>query len=208
MALRYKQNRTTNPTAPRLFIYASTADWYFAAPYAPKSVTYSGFEGVYSETPRPDRKPILTRSGKALRKISMELFIGDELYDESQESALIQLEALAGTVIPLVIEYDPRCAGYWRLTSLSYSSSEREFEMDEISRATATLEFTEVPDPTAITINVGRNRPKKYRPKAGESLREIAMTYYGTASPAIISAIMDANGIDNARHIPTSIRLP
>ena len=208
MTLRYKQNRTTDPTASRLFIYPSTAEWYFAAPFAPKSVTYSGFESTYNETPRPDRKPIYTRMGRSLRKISMELFIGEELYDTSQESALIQLEALAATKVPLIIEYDPRCAGTWRMSALSYTSDQRESEMDEISRATASLEFTEVPDPSAITINAGANRPKKYRPKAGESLRNIAQTYYGSTSPAIISMLMDANKIKVARNLPPSIRLP
>lgn len=197
-----------NPTASRLFIYPTTADWYFAAPFAPRSVTYSGFEGVYNETPRPDRKPIFTRSGKSLRKISMELFLGDELYDTSQEDALTQLEALAGTIVPLVIEYDPRCAGTWRLTSLSYTSELREKEMDEITRATASLEFTEVTEPLAMSINAGRNRPKKYRPKAGESVYDIAMTYYGTSSPAIIKAILIANDVKSIRNLPPNIRLP
>jgi hypothetical protein len=94
------------------------------------------------------------------------------------------------------------------MTTLSYDSDLREPAMDEITRAMVSVEFTEVPDPGRITINAGRNRPKKYRPKAGESLAQIAMTYYGTNSTVIIKAIMAANDIQNARNIPPSIRLP
>lgn len=205
----YKRNTTLNPEGSRLIIYTTNQSVVFRAPFAPRRVSYSGFEGVYNETARPDRKPILTRSGLSLRKISMELFVGAETWDDSVDDDLAVLESLAASPLPLIVEYDPRTAGKWRMSALSYDSDQREADMDVITRATAQVEFTEVVDPkTLVPSYIGMNRPKKYRPKEGESLRKIAMTYYGTDSKYVINAIAKANDITNIRNLPTSIRLP
>lgn len=189
----------------------------FAAPFAPREVTYSGYENTYEEIARPDRKPIVRRSGEGLRRMSMELFVGSEDRQESHDEELSILESLAASRLALIVEYDPRTYGHWHITSLSYDSVERNSENDSITRAMVSIEFTEVPDPTEFTLNIitktqikYTDRPKSYSAKKGESLRDIVKKFYGTANNKIIKAVAKANGIKNAKHIKPGqkIKLP
>lgn len=187
----------------------------FAPPYAPKKVTYSGYENTYEEISRPDRKPIIRRSGESLRRMSMELFVGAPTMQTEHNTELQTLETLAASRLPLTVEYDPRTWGYWHITSLSYDSVERREVDDVITRAVVQIEFTEVPDKTAFTLNEKTkynytNRPKTYKAKKGESLREIVKKFYGTANRKIIKAVAKANKIKNPKHIKPGqkIKLP
>lgn len=187
----------------------------FAAPFAPKQVTYSGYENTYEEISRPDRKPIVRRSGEGLRRMSMELFIGSFSMQTEHDEELSKLEQLAASRLPLVIEYDPRTWGYWHITSLSYDSVERRETDDVITRATVQIEFVEIPDKTAFTLNIKNkykytSRPKTYTAKKGESLREVVKKFYGTANKNIIKAVAKANNIKNPKHVKPGqkIKLP
>lgn len=189
----------------------------FAPPFAPRKVTYSGYENTYEEISRPDRKPIVRRSGESLRRMSMELFVGAVGMQTEHNTELATLEKLAASRLPLIVEYDPRTYGYWHITSLSYDSVERREVDDVITRATVQIEFTEVPDPTDFTLNIINktkykytSRPKTYTAKKDESLRDIVKKFYGTANSKIVKAVAKANKIKNPKHIKPGqkIKLP
>ena len=213
--IRITRPSTQSPNGSRLVIYTDNESTVFYAPFAPRSVDYSGYEAVYNTTDRPDRKPLLTRAGYTLRKMSMELLImakdvktADGLIKRtSQDSRLKKLEDLASSVNPLIVEYDPRTYGRWRISALSFSSVERDAESDEIVAATANIEFTEIAGETEFTLN-NNDRPKKVVVKQGDSLSDIASAYYGTTSIFIVKAIAKANGMTNPRNVPKTLRLP
>ena len=199
----------TQARSARMTISNSPQTIVFNAPYAPRTVSYSGFEATYNETTRPDRKPIVTRSGFSLRKMSMELFVGSTNPYETQDERLKTLEDLAQTIDPLIVEYDASTGGKWRITSLSYESVERHPIDNEITRATVMIEFTEIDLKSNMTINqVNNQRPKKVNVKAGDSLAKIVMANYGTDNPFIVKAVAKANDIDDPRHLPKKIILP
>lgn len=178
----------------------------------PREVEYSGFAGTYNEVLRPDRQPILRRSGQSLKKMSMTLLVmgltkGFPDLTESVDTRLKALEKLASSRVPLIIEYDPRMVGTWHITAMSYKSMERYGQSDgtvHITRAEVTLEFTEVPDPTDVTINkvlLSNKRPKTYKFKKKDTLQKVVKKFYGTDSMAIIKAVAKVNKIKDLKHI-------
>lgn len=199
----------------RLIIKTRNETLVFKAPFAPKEVNYSGYENVYEEITRPDRKPIVRRSGESLRRMSMQLFVGSSNRRDSVNAELKMLEKLAASRIPLIVEYDPRTYGFWHISALSYSSMERLPQSDNITRATVDIEFVEVPDPTVFTLNIIEkvkytNRPKSYTSKKKDTLAKIVKRFYGTTNKNIIKAVAKANNIKNPKHIKPGqkIKLP
>lgn len=202
------RDSTGSRNGARMAIYnVDQASGVFYASFAPRTISYSGFGSAFNETSRPDRKPILTRNGDNLRKMSMELFIGSENMNEDQTVNLNTLEAIALSDSPVLVEYESRTKGNWRITSLTYDSVLRNGE-DEITRATAQIEFTEIDYITGNTFNYTAKRPKKINVVSGMTLHKIAEMYYGTSSPLTINAIAKANKITDRRHLPPKIKLP
>ena len=192
-------------------------DTTFEFDYPPRNVEYSGRENTYNEVQRPDRKPLLRRSGKALRKMSMTLLLtpkkaeGTNNLEASIDGRLENLEELARSRKPIEVEYDPRTVGNWSITSMSYTSIERVAGTDEISRAEVTLEFTENPDPTPVSINqTTKKRPKTYTVKKGDTLFEIVQKFYQTDNAKIVNAVAKINDIKNPKHLKVGkkIKLP
>ena len=183
-------------------------DTEFRTEFAPKNVDYSGHENTYNEVARPDRQPLLRRSGKALRKMSMTLLLlpkleeGYNSKEVSIEGRLDNLEKLAASRKPILVEYDTRTKGKWSITSLSYTSIERMAGTDQISRAEVTIEFTENPNPTPVTLNqiTKGKRPKTYKVKKGDTLVKIVRKFYQTDSAPIVKAVAKANKIKNPKH--------
>jgi hypothetical protein len=214
MAIRttISQSATRRSGNPRLAIFTPTQSLVFTTPFAPREVDYSGYEATYSEIARPDRKPILSRSGSSLRKITMTIFLGTTDPEESVDADLKILEDMANSRIPLIVEYDPRTYGKWHITSLSYSSIERKNDSDEITRANVEIELTEVTTKTEVTINnvIRTNRPRSFTPTNRTSMQAIAKRFYGTENIKIVRAIASYNNITNLRRIPPgkTIRLP
>ena len=165
---------------------------------------------------RPDRQPLLRRDGQALRVMEMELFIGSTDIDEPVTDSLRTLERLAKSRRPLIVEYDPHTKGLWHMTALSIESDKRSAGKNNvITRAIASVTFTEVADKTEFTINnktkvVGTERPKVYTTKKKDTLASIVKKFYGTTSPAIVKAVAKANGIKNPKNIKpgTKLKLP
>lgn len=202
-----------NTPKPRFSISTVGSDLSWSSRFAPKEITYSGFEGTYQEALRPDRQPLIRRDGTNLRKMSMEIFVGNENIENPITYQLKQLERLAETRRPLVVDYDPHTRGFWHITTLDYTSEERtKADSNEITRATVTIEFTEVAGPTMFTLNrrtkiIGTERPKSLKVKKGQTLAQIAKKYYGSTSPLIIKAIAKANKIKNPKHIKPGQKL-
>lgn len=197
---------------PRLAMYTPSQSLVFTTNFAPREVNYSGYEATYNEIARPDRKPILSRSGSSLRKMSMSIFVGSTDPEESVNSDLKVLEDMAESRVPLTVEYDPRTYGQWSITALSYTSVERRNDSDEITRANVDIELTEVTSDTEVTINsvIRNKRPRTFTPTNRTSMQAIAKRFYGTSNIKIVRAIANYNNIKNLRRIPPgkTIRLP
>ena len=181
----------------------------------PKEIEYSGFANTYNEAARPDRKPLLRRSGRGLRKINMTFILHYQDIEDGIDDRLKKLKTLAEQENSLIIEYggDKRVAGDWSITNYSFRSIERRKKDDEISRAEVTLEFTEVPSPTPVALDRyrPRERPKIYTTKKGDTLLKIVKRYYGTDHAKIVRAIAKINKIENIKHpmkAGRKIRLP
>ncbi len=206
--LTVSQRAVNRSGGAKLFIRTLNSSFEFRANFAPREVNYSGFEASYFEISRPDRKPILTRANSSLRKISMSIFVGSEDINESFDSDLNTLTKIADSRIPVQIEYDPRTTGLWRITSLSFDSVHRRSDSNEITRATASVEFTEIDTKTEVTINIlNTKRPKSYKTPSAMTMFAIARKFYGTTDINIVKAIAKANGINNLRHIPPGKKL-
>lgn len=185
--------------------------------YPPKSVEYSGFENTYNEVERPDRQPLLRRSGRTLRKFTMTLLLlpkeeyGLNNKNVSIDDRLENLKALAQTNNPVFVGYDPQTTHKgtgWSITSLTFTSIERTKQDDYISRAEVTIEFTERPEKTDVTINkTTKKRRKKYTVKKGETLFKIALKFYQTDNIQIVKAIAKVNDIKNYKHVKTGKKL-
>lgn len=214
MAIRttISQSATRRSGNPRLAIFTPSQSLVFTTVFAPREVNYSGYEASYSEIARPDRKPILSRSGSSLRKISMSIFVGTTDPEESVNSDLKVLEDMADSRVPLTVEYDPRTYGQWSITALSYTSVERRNDSDEITRANVEIELTEITTDTEVTINsvIRNKRPRTFTPNKRMSMQQIAKRFYGTSNIKIVRAIANYNNIKNLRRIPPGkvIRLP
>jgi hypothetical protein len=192
----------------RLVIRTQNNSLIFSSRFAPREVDYGGYEASYNEILRPDRKPILARAGNSLRTITMSIFVGSTNIEESFDQDLATLEKLAESRVPILIEYDPRTYGRWRITTLTYSSVERSPDSDEITRANVDITFTEITGKTDVTINVGvKSRPKNFRPQAKTTMFKIAQQFYGTKDIRIVRAIASANNIKNLRNIPPGKRI-
>ena len=194
----------------------------FAAPYAPLEIDFSGYGWTYSQGDRPGRTPISSPANKQLRTMSMELMIvnrtavtlgsGASLETaESIEDQLSALSSLADSVQPMTVEYGTQCQGLWVITGLTFKSIARSPINNQITRATAHLEFTEYspyafyiappppPAPPAPSGGGSVARPvsylkvKKYRVQKGDTLARIAKKTYGSSSKKNIQKIIKGN---------------
>jgi nucleoid-associated protein YgaU len=203
------QDRNNTGAATRLSIHSKNTT--FNAPFAPRKVTYSGYEGVWNEVARPGRKPILTRAGLNMRKMSMELFVGSSDPYRSVDIELKKLTALAEDPDLITVEYDPRCWGNWRISSLSIDSEQRHPDTSEITRAMVSIEFTEADDKgidRSASVIAPADRPLTYTVRSGETLLMIANQMYGDPDKWI--KIADVNGIKDPKMLVdgSRIRLP
>jgi LysM repeat protein len=200
--------KVQNSVQPKLIIRTENSDIIFTAPYAPKEVSYYITGRKYNEVDRPDRKPITTSSGIALKQMSMELFVGSTNYETSIDSTLAILEQLSGTKQRLICEYDPRTAGLWNITTLDYESVERQSGTNIITRATVNIEFTEAVgfnskagtaslvagSSSSTATSTVTNQPKTYTIKQGDTLAAISQKFFYT--PNKWRTIADLNNID------------
>ena len=143
--LTVARRRQRESNKSRLIIRTVNNSVVYRARFAPREVEYSGYESVYQEVERPGRQPLLRKSAEALRRISMEIFVGGNNIEQDVNADLVTLENLAANASPIRIEYEPRTHGDWRIESLSYSSVDRKKTDNKITRALVTIEFVEIP---------------------------------------------------------------
>jgi LysM repeat protein len=188
----------------RLLIVNTATGKDFTLKRSPKEIEYSGFANTYNEAARPDRKPLLRRNGRGLRKINMTFLLAHVDIEESIDDRLGTLRDLAKAKAPLEIRYgdDSHTEGEWSITNFSFRSVERNAITDEITRSEVTLEFTEVPDPTNVDLNsyAPKKRPKVYKTKEDDTLFKIVKAFYGTDNIKIVNAVAKINDIENVKH--------
>lgn len=230
---------TTGSRGPTQFaIVTRDGSMKYAAPYAPLEVDYSGFAWTYSQGDRPGRTPISTPSSKQLRVITMELMIvkrtaaalgnGASLENaEPIEDQLSALRSMADSVQPLTVEYGTQCQGLWVMTDLTFKSIARSPTTNQITRATANLEFTEYspyafyiapPPPPAVGGGgggggggaAGARKAKKYKVKKGDTLARIAKKVYGSSKKKNIQKLIKANPPSKIKKLKpgTTIKVP
>lgn len=129
---------------PKMVIMGSNND-SFLVPYAPRGVDHSGFAENVIEIERPGRVSQIAVKSPSLHKMSFSLIIGKKI-DESIESQLQRLETIVAVGGWITILYGKRESGLWKCTQYDYTSVEREPSQNQISRATISMAFTEVPD--------------------------------------------------------------
>ncbi len=151
----------------------------FTTTLAPKKITYDADTGKYNEVARPYRKPLLVKEGSTLRRMKMTLFIGSTNIEASVVDSLAALERLANSDYNLAVNYDNRTAGQWRITKLTYDSVERSVWTNDITRADADIEFTQMPEAQTYTPpSPGTGTGRTYTVKAKDTLRKIIKTNY------------------------------
>jgi nucleoid-associated protein YgaU len=191
----------------------------FSTNFPPKEVTFAVDTGSYNEVDRPYKKPLLTRKGITLRKMSMKLFIGSANIEDSVASELAKLEALASSPINLEVKYDSRTFGEWRITKLVYNSVERVENTNEISRADAEIELTQLA-PSQVYGDPGGGGGggggggKTYKVKKKDTVRKIVNKEYPDLSKQkkkkIIQKIIKMNDLSGPNKLKpgTKLRLP
>ena len=189
----------------------------FSTNFPPKEVTFAVDTGSYNEVERPYKKPLLTRKGITLRKMSMKLFIGSTNIEDSVASELAKLETLASSPINLVVNYDSRTFGKWRITKLVYESVERVASTNEISRADAEIELTQLA-PSQVYGDPGGGGGggggKTYKVKKKDTVRKIVNKEYPGLSKQkkkkIIQKIIKINDLSGPNKLKpgTKLRLP
>ena len=129
---------------PKMVIMGSNGST-FEVPWAPRAVTHSGLGEDVVEIERAGRYPELAVKAPQLHKMSFGIVLGRDI-GRSVEGDLKRLEDIIKAGGWVQILYGPRESGLWKNTGFSYDSVEREPVQNQISRASVTLDWTEVPD--------------------------------------------------------------
>lgn len=140
---------------PKMVIRGSNGDAY-ALPWAPRAIDHSGFEENVIEIDRPGRIPQIAVKSPSLHKMSMSFVVGRST-DKSCEQDLRRLEEIVKVGGWVMVLYGQRESGLWKVTQYGYSSIEREPIQNQISRASVTMSFTEVPDSRSVVAKYSQD---------------------------------------------------
>lgn len=127
-----------------MVIMGSNNDMYLV-PWAPRQIDFSDLSEDVSEIERPGRVPDIAVKSPKNRKMSFSFMVGRDR-GVSCLADITRLEAIVNIGGWIQILYGERESGLWKCTEFSYSTAEREPVRNEVSRATVTMSFTEVPD--------------------------------------------------------------
>lgn len=189
-------------------------------PYAPRQVNVDGLAGQFATIERVSQLPALVYDRPSLNKISFQLAITDKLFANSggtrrtakQTLDLLKSYAKAGT--RMRVTYSSLEAGSWRITALTFQTLTRDERTNEVTQATVSMELTQASE---MVVNVGpvtggAQQPTVTQPvstthltKAGDTLWDLAMRYYGDGNKWTV--IGDANNIVDPRRMATGIVL-
>ena len=162
---------------PKMILMGSNGDM-FLVPWAPRSVQHSNLGEEVVEVERAGRYPELMVKNPQLHKMSFGITLGKNI-GVSIEPDLKRLEAIVKAGGWIQILYGQRETGLWKCVGFSYESVEREPIQNQISRATVSLDFTEVPD-ARVTVAKASNdfnfRDDAVTASISQSLVELAKT--------------------------------
>lgn len=157
--------------------------------YAPRGQTFTNNGRQWVQLDRPGRAPLLSENGPQLVVQTFDLYLGSKDSDVSCEPQIQLVKQLARTRTRLVISYGPMDGGLWRMTSCTVNAVNRTEDTNEITQATANVEFTQASDEQVQTgpVNGGHNSgntnanlPLWYTVKKGDTLHKLSAKYYGT----------------------------
>lgn len=195
-------------------------------PFAPRTSVNGNQSQVWTQVVRPGRKPLLLRQHYPLRTQSYDLFFGHQDFDQDVGREVNALNAIAISNQPIQIINGPGASVRWRMTALSIEVTQRQAGTNLTTRATATVELTEVSDlaPAPGPIKGGVPAAKPVAPPSapatipapapaarvhtvvrGDTLGKISVRYYGTS--ARWKDIATANRLRNANLIYPGQRL-
>lgn len=216
LPLDVKASQAINPVRrQRMTIIPEGSSDGFSVPYAPREVSYSDLSAQWDVIQRTGRMPLIMRANDPQTKMAFTLTFGNP-EGTSVSAELRTLTQYARMNTRLRVVYSSWEAGLWRVTSMTISSTLRDPDTNEITRATVDIEFTLASD---ITTNIGPvsggvytppgsgltpiggagggGGVRKYTVKKGDTLHKIAIKFYRNSSKW--KTIAKANKIKNPR---------
>lgn len=201
-------------------------------PYAPNDVEHGGLSDTFENLDRPGRKPLVVYSAEGLRTTSFAVLLAHRDPQRPVEDLLGKLERIAGSGDRVTLSRLGALADgvAWNLTDVTVRTVARQHGTNAVTRAEASLTFTEAVD---AVINVGPltggKKPKKgkkggkgkadtggkggkgkattqrYTVRAGDTLARIALRFYD--DPNKWPRIAKASGLRNPRNLKPGTRL-
>ena len=167
-------------------------------PFAPNDVDHGGLADTYETQERPGRKPLVTYTADGLRTFATTVLLAHRDHHQPVEGLIATLRELAEDGARLAVSLSALERGVWTLTDASIRTELRAPGTNAVTRATASLTFTEAVD---AVVNVGplsggkkkkkgkgkagkagagkgKRNVRRYTVKAGDTLARIALKFY------------------------------
>lgn len=131
------------------FVDAAGTEWVF--PHAPLDVEHSGKASTIAIDPRPDRLPLVERSGQSVPLCKIRWKLSRRFADQPIENSLSRLQALLGDGRLIRFDYGPGETGWWICDNLSWRVTERT-ETNDAHTAEVAVDLVRAVD--ALTASV------------------------------------------------------
>lgn len=187
----------------RAYLYTERGTQTFYFRFAPRDVEYGGMMQQWVETERSGNKPLLLRKGDHLDtlKFSFTLVYVNGANIPVTE-AIGAFKAVAKSQERVLFMYSELEAGMWRVTDAAFTTSQRNPDTNEPTRAIGTVTLTRASDPAVaigpVSGGAGSGTaapkpapPRTYRVVKGDCLWKIAIRFYGKGT--LWPRIFDAN---------------
>lgn len=184
--------RNTNKPHRRMTIMSEGGKPVLTVPYAPQVVTHSDLVPGYTEIDRARGVPLLSRNQPKNRKQAFTLTFGSPGNQADQTAKINTLISIGRSAKRVKLAYGAFETGLWRISTITITSERRTIG-GNIMQATVDVEFIMVaatPAGKAHGPASGGNknssgskktRPKFYVIRKGDTMRKIALRFYGKA---------------------------